>query len=148
MAKRKNNAIYTIICLAILLGGAFLLGRWTAGEKSSIDESALATVIQSKQDVTSKLESLMNDVPAAINSAGIDKYISNLDSAITNINDEEIGAILQNYRTKWDNFKSIYDNGDNEAIAVSVDELQSAANTASSDIEEILNNRIKSALGE
>ena len=161
MRKQKSKKILTIITLVLVVMGlaagtyfgvkAVYNAGVDEGRKNEAEEMAesvqsLGRAVQEKFDFQGKLSRVFSDLPGEINTEGIDKYIANLNELINQANNEEIKSTLNDYLSKWQEFKGIYESQDNNQITEYFNALKSNVADTASKIKTIYDEAIKAAI--
>ncbi len=122
------------------------IGRENYEKETTEILSALGTAISEKTNFNQNAKDILKDVPTEVNEEGIDKYINNLITLANTVNIEEIKNIINEYITKWQNFKDVYLSEDNDAISEAFNTLKTEADSVTTKVREVFDANISEAL--
>lgn len=161
MKKQKSKKwVLVVVILLIVVGvgaGAFFGARaiYDAGvsegrkiEAEEVAESVrtLGQAVQEKVEFQEKLSGVFRELPEMMNSEEIDKYIENLNTLKSQINNESVISFLDDFIAKWQDFKNIYSTKDNEVIAEAFNALKTNSLDIANNIKTVYDEAIKAAI--
>lgn len=156
--KKRAAIIVTSVLVAIGIGTGMFFGARAIYDSGVNDgrrvESAetaervrlLGQVVQEKVDFQEKVTSMFNELPGMLESEGIDKYIENLNQLISQTNNEAVKSLLNEYLSKWQEFKKTYESKDNDAIAEGFNALKATVSDTAKQIKTKYDEAIKAAV--
>lgn len=164
MTKRKNNnskkilSIIGIIVAVIGLGvGTYFGARAiydsgvTDGRRLESDEiservRALGTAVSEKVNFQQLVSEAFKDVPAEVNTEGIEQYIGKLEELMGKVKVESVQEALKEYLAKWQALKDTYTSKDNGKIEESFNELKVIAEETAQKTQGLYDEAIKKAI--
>ena len=161
MKKQKSKKwVLVVVILLIVAGvgaGAFFGARaiYDAGvsegrkiEAEEVAESVrtLGQAVQEKVEFQEKLSGVFRELPEMMNSEEIDKYIENLNTLKSQINNESVISFLDDFIAKWQDFKNTYSTKDNEGIAEAFNALKANSLDIANNIKTVYDEAIKAAI--
>ncbi|MBR2726173.1 hypothetical protein IKE87_02815 [Candidatus Saccharibacteria bacterium] len=161
MKKQKSKKwVLVVVILLIVVGvgaGAFFGARaiYDAGvsegrkiEAEEVAESVrtLGQAVQEKVEFQEKLSGVFHELPEMMNSEEIDKYIENLNTLKSQINNESVITFLDDFIAKWQEFKNIYSTKDNEGIAEAFNALKTNSLDIANNIKTVYDEAIRTTI--
>lgn len=121
-------------------------GREAMSEEVSENVNNLGAAVAEKESFRKELSSALSEVPAELNTEGIDEYIGKLNELIGKVEIEDVKTSLNEYLGKWQTFKEIYASENNNEISEKFNELKTAAMDTAKNLKELYDNRIREAI--
>lgn len=156
--RERKNLRYLVTAIVVVLivvvawlgvsatyRNGFEAGKAAQHDATASDLSALGQAVEEKTKTLSSLAELNASTPDEATSESIDDYIEKLSRTIERVSNEEVKAVLGNYKGAWEKFKEVYASEDNSAIEAALSDLRSSASDTSIKVTEIYNRLITDA---
>ena len=151
--------ICSIIAVAVLGVGAYFGAKAiyengiSEGKMIESDEiaeriKALGTAVSEKVDFQKNVNEIFAELPAEVNTEGIDGYIAKLTELSDKVNVESVKAVVAEYMNKWQAFKETYASEDNNKIAEEFNALKTVSEDTAKQIKSLYDEAVKNAIQE
>ena len=121
-------------------------GRETMSEEVSENVNALGVAVAEKEAFRKELSSTLSEIPAELNTEGIDEYIEKLNELIGKVEIEDVKTALKDYLGKWQTFKETYASENNNEIGEKFNELKIAATDTAKNLKSLYDDMIRKAI--
>ncbi|MBQ3433054.1 hypothetical protein IJG22_02025, partial [Candidatus Saccharibacteria bacterium] len=121
-------------------------GREAMSEEISENVNALGMAVAEKEAFRKELGSALSDIPAELNTEGIDEYIKKLNELIGKVEIEDVKTTLKEYLGKWQAFKETYASENNNEIGEKFNELKITAADTAKNLKSLYDDMIRRAI--
>ncbi len=121
-------------------------GREAMSEEVSENVNALGMAVAEKEAFRKELGSVLSDIPAELNTEGIDEYIKKLNELIGKVEIEDVKTTLKEYLGKWQAFKETYASENNNEIGEKFNELKITAADTAKNLKSLYDDMIRRAI--
>ena len=121
-------------------------GRTEMSEEVSENVKNLGTAVSEKEFFRKELSNVLSDIPAELNTEGIDEYIEKLNELIDKVEIEDVKSSLQEYLDKWQAFKETYASKNNNEISDKFNELKTTATDTAKNLKSLYDDKIREAI--
>lgn len=121
-------------------------GRALESNEVSENVKNLGAAVSEKETFKSNLISTLSEIPAELNSEGIDSYIEKLNNLINETETESVKNTLNEYLNNWKSFKDVYAGENNNEISEKFNELKISANDTAAKIKSLYDTAIQEAI--
>ena len=156
---KKTISIIIIVIVAITAVGVGLYfggnaiynagindGREAMSEEVSENVNALGMAVAEKEAFRKELGCVLSDIPAELNTEGIDEYIKKLNELIGKVEIEDVKTTLKEYLGKWQAFKETYASENNNEIGEKFNELKITAADTAKNLKSLYDDMIRRAI--
>ena len=121
-------------------------GRNAMSDEISENVKNLGAAVAEKESFRKELGDALSDVPAELNTEGIEGYIKKLNELIEKVEIEDVKTSLKEYLGKWQAFKETYSSENNNEISEKFNELKATATNVAKELKTIYDDRIREAI--
>ena len=121
-------------------------GREAMSEEVSENVNALGVAVAEKEAFRKELSSTLSEIPAELNTEGIDEYIEKLNELIGKVEVEDVKTALKDYLGKWQAFKETYASENNNEIGEKFNELRITAADTAKNLKSLYDDMIRKAI--
>ena len=155
--KNKLKILVAVLLVALIVGGFYgtkLIYR--AGTEAGYEDfkskteeklTALGSVVREKSEFLTSVSETLTEIPEEADAEDFETYLEKLETLISKTSDSTAKSKLSEFKTSVSEFLDFYnDSNDNEEISEKYNELKIGASKLSSDLNELYNEKVKSAV--
>ena len=155
--RKVAIVICSVIAIAILGVGAYFGAKAifengiNEGKIIEADEvaervKALGAAVSEKANFQKNINEVFADLPAEVNTEGIDGYITKLTELGDKINVESVKTAINEYLSKWQAFKETYASEDNGKITEEFNALKTVSEDTAKQVKSLYDEAITNAV--
>ncbi len=156
MSKRIMIPVAVVLTAGTLVGAFFGVqtvyqsgikkGKEEAFNETKTNVENLGLAMNEKNDFQKRINEVLGNTPAEVNTESIAAYIDGLESVVNETKNESVKETLANYLNKWREFQKTYESKDNNAITAAFNDLKTTAIDTATSIKTLYDQAIVDAI--